>query len=96
MKSYLVQSDGQYRELMQLLVAKNFRWLPGTVQQTADSDPLPVKGDYVIIADRQTIWWRLPEWQRSKGEREPMSYEDWSTFGWTQDQLREAQSNERD
>lgn len=77
MKSYLVQNDDQYRELMQLLAAKKFRWLPGTIKQTADSDPLPVNGDYVIIANRNTIWWRLPEWERSKGEGDPLRYEDW-------------------
>ena len=78
MKSYMVKGKRQYRELMQLLSDEGYCWLPGTVQETAESEPLPVDGSYVIVAsDNHTIWWRLPEWDRVPGEGLPIPYEDW-------------------
>lgn len=78
MKSYMVNSKRQYRVLMQLLADKGYHWLPGTVQETVESEPLPVDGSYVIVAsDNHTIWWRLPEWDRVPGEGLPIPYEDW-------------------
>ncbi|AYM03126.1 hypothetical protein D8911_09025 [Levilactobacillus brevis] len=78
MKSYVVNSKRQYRELMRLLTDEGYRWLPGTVQDTAEGDPLPVDGPYVITTrDDHTIWWRLTEWNRVPGEGLPLSYEEW-------------------
>jgi len=79
MKSYIVKSKRQYRELMQLLADEGYRWLHGTVHDTAGGDPLPVDGPYVITTrgDNHTIWWRLPEWARVPGEGLPLSYEKW-------------------